>query len=108
MTLPGFTAARSLSHGGRTYAGSARYAKAERSQITPHLPVQGGTGGSGSDCVSQYQNCYVGCSVQYPESQDSPSNLNALMRQGCYDSCDASYDLCRIFGRGLSWGVFAF
>lgn len=32
--------------------------------------------------------------VKYPESADSPYNLNSMMREGCFDSCDAAYDLC--------------
>src|SRR5215831_5799684 len=59
--------------------------------IQPQLSVNGGPSDS---CTEDYQNCYVDCSVRYPESQDSSNNLNAMYRQACLDSCDASYRLC--------------
>jgi hypothetical protein len=63
-------------------------ARMSTSAIGPQL--RAGGGGSTNDCVDSYQNCYVDCSVRYPEAGDSPNNLNALMRQGCFDSCDAA------------------
>jgi hypothetical protein len=42
-------------------------------------------------CDEKWQNCYVDCSVRYPESNDA---LDEDRRQGCFDSCDALHDLC--------------
>jgi len=42
-------------------------------------------------CDEKWQNCYVDCSVRYPESSDP---LDEDRRQGCFDSCDASHNLC--------------
>lgn len=42
-------------------------------------------------CDEKWQNCYVDCSVRYPDSNDP---LDEDRRQGCFDSCDASHNLC--------------
>jgi len=42
-------------------------------------------------CDQKLQSCYVNCSVQYPESG---GGLNDDLREGCFDSCDASHRLC--------------
>jgi hypothetical protein len=65
----------------------------------------GGGGGGGQkgskpkpkpkpDCVDRYQNCYIDCSVKYPEFKDTEKNLNSRLRVGCFDSCDAGYSFC--------------
>jgi hypothetical protein len=92
MGLPGFTASKSLCTSDRRYRASCVVPEGRsRSAIGPQLRAGGG---SADDCVDTYQNCYVDCSVRYPESADSQNNLNAMMREGCLDSCDAAYDLC--------------
>ena len=92
MNLPGFTADSSLHD--RTRQHRMEYVAAyTRSIIEPQLRVGGG-GVLGNKCDDDYGECYIDCSVRYPESQDSPNNLNADLRQGCFDSCDASHDLC--------------
>jgi hypothetical protein len=102
MSLPGFSASNSLSTSSTKFA-MLRLAQAGAGHAIEPQVSKGG--GSASDCVETYQNCYIDCSVRYPESADSPNNLNSLMRQGCFDSCDAGYDLCsgagaaRISGR---------
>jgi hypothetical protein len=42
-------------------------------------------------CDEKLQSCYVDCSVKYPESG---GGLNDDLREGCFDSCDASHNLC--------------
>jgi hypothetical protein len=42
-------------------------------------------------CDEKLQSCYVDCSVRYPESA---GGLNDDLREGCFDSCDASHNLC--------------
>ena len=52
------------------------------------------TGGRTPDqqkCDDKLQACYVDCSVKYPESG---GGLNDDLREGCFDSCDASHNLC--------------
>jgi hypothetical protein len=93
LNLPGFVSEASLYTSGRNYLGPVAESLGQnRSVVEPQLPVGGG--GTGTTCEDQYQDCYIGCSAQYPESNDSVNNLNAMMRQGCYDSCDAAYSLC--------------
>lgn len=92
MNLPGFTACSSLSGNKRQHR-MGRAAAHAPSIIEPQLRVGGG-GVLGNKCDDDYGECYIDCSVRYPESQDSPNNLNADLRQGCFDSCDASHDLC--------------
>ena len=92
MNMPGFTATNSLCAGRRKY--SVPRMAPERSGLAVEPQLRAGGGGSTDNCVDRYQNCYIDCSVRYPESNDSPNNLNALMRQGCFDSCDAAYRLC--------------
>jgi hypothetical protein len=92
MSMPGFTAISSLYCGTKAYAAPSTVPEISSSVIGPQL--RAGGGGSTKSCVETYQDCYVDCSVRYPESADSPNNLNALMRQGCFDSCDAAYSLC--------------
>ena len=101
MSIPGFTASTSLRCSGEQYS-RTRQAGANSAVVRPQLPI--GEGGSSSDCVSRYQDCYVDCSVRYP---DDPNSLNAQLRQGCFDACDAAYRLCsptlaiRAIGRGI-------
>ena len=94
LNLPGFVAEASQYTKRTNYLGSSAGSFAQNlSRIQPQLPVGGGA--SGTSCEDRYQSCYIGCSVDYPESNDSANNLNAMMRQGCEDSCDASYNLCK-------------
>jgi hypothetical protein len=105
MPIPGFTASSSLYGTKIRFYQSTRRTKTDLSAIEAQLPVGGGE--SNADCLSKYQNCYVDCSVRYPESTDSIDNLNELMRQGCFDSCDAAYNLCSdLGGWSSSSGVF--
>jgi hypothetical protein len=92
MTMPGFTASSSLYCGARSYAALRAASETSSSAIAPQL--RAGGGGSTKGCVETYQDCYVDRSVRYPESNDSANSLNALLRQGCFDSCDAAYRLC--------------
>ena len=102
MTIPGFTAGNSLRRSGGDYKGRTRVCGNGSQSVRPQLPI--GEGGSSSDCVSRYQDCYIDCSVRYP---DDPNSLNAQLRQGCFDACDAAYRLCsptlasRAIGRGI-------
>ena len=89
MNMPGFTADSSDYRGARTYAGPIAIHGEMGWAVMPQLAIGGG--GVQNSCVDQYQNCYVDCSVRYP---DSPNNLNSELREGCFDSCDASYRLC--------------
>jgi hypothetical protein len=100
MTMPAFTASHSLCRRSTTYSLQSAVPERGTSAIEPQL--RAGGGGSTNDCVDTYQNCYIDCSVKYPESNDSPYNLNSLMRDACFESCDAAYRLCgpaRIGGR---------
>lgn len=105
MNMPGFTAQSSLYYSGRSYTAPSAVAQRSNSAIGPQL--RAGGGGPSNDCVDSYQNCYIDCSVKYPESNDSPNNLNSSMREGCFDSCDAAYRLCSpargagAIGRGI-------
>ena len=72
-------------------------------QVRPQLPPLGASGSG--DCEGAWQSCYVDCSVRYPESGDSPGSLNAQMRQGCFDSCDAAFRLCGGAGGGGGFGL---
>lgn len=54
-----------------------------------------GSGPAEDKCTTAMQDCYLDCSVtRYPESNDSPNNLNAMMREACLDSCDAAHRTC--------------
>jgi hypothetical protein len=92
MNIPGFTASASLYCNGGIYTQQSAACDKSSSAIRPQL--RAGGGGATKSCVETYQDCYVDCSVRYPESSDSSNNLNALLRQGCFDSCDAAYRLC--------------
>ena len=48
----------------------------------------GGLGIKDDACVTMLQNCYIECAVRHPDGD---------MREGCEDSCDALYSLCRSF-----------
>ena len=45
-------------------------------------------------CDNAWQGCYVDCSVRYPEE-----GLGSDLREGCFDACDAAYNLCLVYGR---------
>jgi len=54
-----------------------------------------GSGPVEDKCTTAWQGCYLDCTVtRYPESKDSPSNFNEMMREGCLDSCDAANRTC--------------
>ena len=102
--MPGFTASHSLLSRSGIY--SRQSVVHERGASAIELQLRAGGGGSTNDCLDTYQNCYIDCSVRYPESNDSPNNLNSSMRDACFESCDAAYRLCssaRIRGR-IGWG----
>ena len=102
MNMPEFTAQASL------YTTSNRYRSlgpevsrlpSTQSVIEPQLRVGGGGGGGASDdCIDRYQNCYIDCSLKYSYDDDSPDNLNSMLRDACFDSCDAAYRTCRWVG----------
>jgi hypothetical protein len=73
-------------------------ASEDAAQSSEALANNGGGPGT-RKCEDKYGDCYIGCAVKYPEPNDGANNLNALMRQGCEDSCDAAYDLCKSFAR---------
>lgn len=101
--LPGFTAENALYSGGRKYQASS-LSRETRSRVEPQVPVGGGGGGTKKTCADAYGDCYIGCSVDHPESADSPNNLNADLREGCFDSCDAGYNVCTSLARSSLFG----
>lgn len=100
MKLPGFSAESSLNKP-NAYRQPTTGVETRGSAIVPQLRVGGG-GGLSNTCDDKYGECYIDCSVRYPESKDPHNNLNELLRQGCFDSCDAAHDLCG--GGGLAFG----
>ena len=105
--LPGFTAENALYSGSRQYKVSA-ISRETRGRVEPQIPAGGGGGGGTKrTCADAYGDCYIGCSVDYPESGDSPNNLNADLRGGCFDSCDAGYDLCSSLARSRLFSRFS-
>jgi hypothetical protein len=90
MNIPGFTAANSLI--GANNHRSRISTRKRALEIEPQLRVGGG--GLSNKCDDDYGECYIDCSVKYPESKDSPGNLNSMYRDACFDSCDAAHDLC--------------
>jgi hypothetical protein len=111
MNMPGFTADTSLYNSSRKYNMPSAANERSSSVIRPQL--RAGGGGLSNKCDDRWGDCYIGCSVDYPESKDSPNNLNSDLRAGCFDSCDASHRRCSpargalhsnqapIFGRGV-------
>lgn len=92
MNMPGFSADNSIYHNRSKFYLTSRGTEHNGSAIAPQLRVGGG--GLSNQCDDDYGDCYIDCSVRYPESKDSPNNLNSEFRQGCFDSCDAAHDLC--------------
>jgi hypothetical protein len=92
INMPGFTAGSSLYHGGRKYQMTSAALGRSSSVIGPQLRVGGG--GLSNKCDDDWGDCYIDCSVRYPESGDSPNNLNSELRNACFDSCDAAHNLC--------------
>ena len=88
MNIPGFTADRSLDDSARKYHG--RSAATHMSNVIT-LQTRVGSGGLSNTCDDKWGDCYIDCSVRYP---DAPNSLNEELRQGCFDSCDSSHDLC--------------
>jgi len=111
MSIPGFTAGNSLYGSGISHPERSAVRERSRSVIESQLRAGGG-GPSTKSCTDKYQDCYVDCSVKYPESGDSTGNLNALKRQACLDTCDANFRTCGTFGalagRPLSRGFGGF
>ena len=105
--LPGFTAENALYSGGRKYRVTSQSHETRSERVEPQVPVGGGGGGSKRTCADAYGDCYIGCSVDHPESGDSPNNLNADLREGCFDSCDAGYDLCSSLARSSLFSRFS-
>jgi hypothetical protein len=105
MNVPRFNAEQALGTSLRRYMMSRDNTVNALSVIEPQLPVGGGS--SSGNCTDRYQDCYIDCSVRYPESNDSTSNFNAAYRQACYDSCDAAYRLCSPAGvsASIGWSV---
>jgi hypothetical protein len=91
MNMPGFTADNSLDHSGGKYTETSGVPH-RNTEITPQLRI--GAGGLSNKCDDKWGDCYIDCSVRYPESGDSPNNLNSMYRDGCFDSCDAAHNLC--------------
>ena len=96
MNMPGFTADNSCYNSGRKYNMLSAATESSRSVIGPQL--RAGGGGLSNKCDDKWGDCYIDCSVKYP---DSPGNLNSDLREGCFDSCDAAHNLC---GSRLSVG----
>jgi hypothetical protein len=95
MNMPGFNAENSLYGRSRKYTTFQPFlSQRDHSVISPQVPVGGGGGTRNNQCDDAWGGCYIGCSVDHPESKDSPGNLNAMLRQGCLDSCDAAHNLC--------------
>lgn len=86
MNIPGFTAANSLRHSDRRYAASNPASERSHSAIRPQLRAGGGglSDTASNDCVDRWQNCYIDCSLKDTD-----------YREGCFDSCDAAFNLCR-------------
>lgn len=102
--LPGFTAENALYSSRRKYKASSLSRENRSSRVEPQVPVGGGGGATTRTCADAYGDCYIGCSVDHPESADSPNNLNADIREGCFDSCDAGYNLCTSLARSSLFG----
>jgi len=92
MNMPGFTGDNSIYSGGRKFNMSCPATERSSSVIEPQLRVGGG--GLSNKCDDKWGDCYIDCSVRYPESGDSANNLNSMYRDACFDSCDAAHDLC--------------
>lgn len=106
MNLPGFFADNSCSQGSRQYGISPPARNGDSSAIRPQKAVGGGTTTT-KTCADSYGDCYIGCSVDHPESGDSQNNLNAMLRQGCFDSCDGGFRTCKSASRSLLFGSLA-
>jgi hypothetical protein len=100
MSMPGFTADGSLAYNGNSRFALRLTFNNNRSRISPQLP-EGGRGGPGTrDCVGEYQDCYIDCSVTYPEGNN---------RDICFSTCDNRYNRCKtpVFGFGGFGGFIA-
>ena len=103
--LPGFSAEYSIGNSRKKYnAATARHVRTT-TVAEPQLPVGGG-GRTAKSCADAYGDCYIGCSVDHPESQDSPNNLNADFRDACFESCDGGFEACRSAERFRHFGRF--
>ena len=47
----------------------------------------GGTGATTKSCEDKYGDCYIDCSLK-----------GGIYEEGCLDSCDAAYNLCKKYG----------
>ncbi|MEN3330086.1 MAG: hypothetical protein V7638_4893 [Acidobacteriota bacterium] len=97
--LPRFSAENALYSGARKYNVSSLCREHRGRRVEPQIPAGGGGGGTKRTCADAYGDCYIGCSVDHPESGDSANNLNAELREGCFDSCDAGYNTCSSLAR---------
>jgi hypothetical protein len=107
IKLPGFSAEDSLYSDGRKYPMPRVAAERSSGAVEPQVAVGGG--GGTRTCADAYGDCYIGCSVDYPESADSSNNLNADFREGCFNSCDGGYNVCTSLSRSarfLQLGAF--
>jgi len=64
---------------------------ASDSQSLVRRPVGGG-GTTTKSCEDKYGDCYIDCSLK-----------GGPYEEGCFDSCDAAYNLCKKYG-GLIGG----
>jgi hypothetical protein len=62
-----------------------------------------GGGGGAKDCAAEKLTCRSDCSNKFPESGDSPDNLNGSQREACLDNCDVVERLCK-YGQGGGFG----
>jgi hypothetical protein len=103
MSVPGFSAACSIRSSGKKYNASTARAVRITAVVEPQAPVGGG-GGTNKSCADSYGDCYIGCSVDHPESQDSTNNQNADFRDACFESCDGGFRACRSAERSGHFG----
>lgn len=94
MNIPGFTANTLVIESNMIYGNAFRERGSLKPVLTPSAPIGRGSSRRPNSCDDKLGECYIGCSVDYPESGDSSNNLNSLKRQGCEDSCDAAHRLC--------------
>lgn len=106
MTIPGFTASTLVTESNAIYRQAFTERVALVPMVMPSAPVGRGGSPKPNSCDDRFGECYIGCSVDYPESKDGPNNLNSLMRQGCEDSCDAAHKLCGPRGGFGGFGTF--
>lgn len=72
--------------------------ESEQSSDALSRPVGGG-GATTKSCEDKYGDCYIDCSLK-----------GGPYEEGCFDSCDAAYNLCKKYGGviGGSRGVIMY